>query len=128
MLSLAPLDIKKSKRATGSGAPSADERPLVPAQAATETFTEYDEHAHDIYDTFTPVQWAKWLHDAADVRSIGWFRRTSLVLVSRELAHRDTIPRLINADRTAFFDYTSRILRLPEDDSDAHFMAARVKG
>eukprot|EP00873_Tetraselmis_striata_P011914 jgi/Tetstr1/432178/TSEL_021634.t1 len=40
--------------------------------------------------------------------------------LSRALAHRDTIARLTDADRTLFFDCTGRILRLLEDDAAAH--------
>eukprot|EP00873_Tetraselmis_striata_P017532 jgi/Tetstr1/437796/TSEL_002835.t1 len=41
---------------------------------------------------------------------------------------RDTIARLTDADRTALFDCTGRILRLIEDDSAAHCMVAQVNG
>eukprot|EP00873_Tetraselmis_striata_P041231 jgi/Tetstr1/461495/TSEL_006601.t1 len=40
--------------------------------------------------------------------------------LSRALAHRDTIARLTDADRTVLFDCTGRILRLLEDDAAAH--------
>eukprot|EP00873_Tetraselmis_striata_P003136 jgi/Tetstr1/423400/TSEL_014081.t1 len=50
------------------------------------------------------------------------------MLFSRVLAHRETIARLTDADRTAFFDYTGRILRVLEDDSAARCMAAQVNG
>eukprot|EP00873_Tetraselmis_striata_P003135 jgi/Tetstr1/423399/TSEL_014081.t2 len=48
------------------------------------------------------------------------------MLFSRVLAHRETIARLTDADRTAFFDYTGRILRVLEDDSAARCMAAQA--
>eukprot|EP00873_Tetraselmis_striata_P040500 jgi/Tetstr1/460764/TSEL_005949.t1 len=115
--------------ATGSGNPPADERPVVPARAATETLSKlYDEHAHDLYATFTPVQWANGLHGAAEVHRTDWFHLTNLVLLSRAQAHRDSIARLTDVDRTAFFDYTGRILRLLEGDSAAHCMAAQGNG
>eukprot|EP00873_Tetraselmis_striata_P011141 jgi/Tetstr1/431405/TSEL_021095.t1 len=74
------------------------------------------------------MQRASWLHDAAEVNRVDWFHLTSLVLLSRALTHRDTIARLTEADRTACFDYTGRILRLLEDDSAAHCTAAQVNG
>eukprot|EP00873_Tetraselmis_striata_P039280 jgi/Tetstr1/459544/TSEL_004909.t1 len=115
--------------ASGSGGPAVDEGHQGPARAATETLAElYEEHAHDLYATFTPVQWASWLHDTADVHRTDWFHLASLVLLSRALSHRDTIARLTDADRIAFCDYTGRILRLLEDDSAAHCMAAQVNG
>eukprot|EP00873_Tetraselmis_striata_P009219 jgi/Tetstr1/429483/TSEL_019390.t1 len=115
--------------ASGSDGPAVDEGHQGPARAATETLAElYEEHAHDLYATFTPVQWASWLHDTADVHRTDWFHLASLVLLSRALSHCDTIARLTDADRIAFCDYTGRILRLLEDDSAAHCMAAQVNG
>eukprot|EP00873_Tetraselmis_striata_P039288 jgi/Tetstr1/459552/TSEL_004917.t1 len=81
-----------------------------------------------MYATFTPLQWASWLHDTADVHRTDWFHRASPELLSRALSHRDTIARLTDADRIALCDYTGRILRLLEDDSAAHCMAAQVNG
>eukprot|EP00873_Tetraselmis_striata_P000779 jgi/Tetstr1/421043/TSEL_012088.t1 len=115
--------------ASGSGGPAVDEGHRGPARAATETLAElYEEHAHDLYATFTPLQWASWLYDTADIHRTDWFHLASLVLLSRALFYRDTIARLTAADRIAFYDYTGRILRLLEDDSAAHCMAAQVNG
>lgn len=96
--------------ATGSGGPAVDERPLVPPRAATETLAElHDEHAHDLYATFTPMLRANWRwHDTAEVHRTVWLHITNPVLLSRAPAHRDTIARLADADRTAFFNDTFR--------------------
>lgn len=75
-----------------------------------------------------PVQWANWLHTAAEVHCTDWFPLASLALLSRALAHYDTTARLTDTDCTALFGYTSRILRLLEDDPAAHCVAVHLNG